>query len=107
MNDCTRQIPLSFRTAVFCFLTGAVLSIPIAPFLQNLVQPFGYLPLHFYLSARGEDLYGTIIQYLYVGCFFALPIWCAVAVRKYPPLPTIGFIAFLVVLLFGLLFPAI
>jgi len=89
------SIPLNFRTGVFCFLMGSLLSIPIG--LLPITPVFWQLP---------ENLYG-IYYYVTSASFCVLPLWSVFAVRRYPPLPEIGGFTFLIFLLCGLLFPAI
>lgn len=95
MSKWNPQIPLNFRTGMFCFLMGTALSLPV-----------GFLPtkiLFFEIPLVLMNLY----QGAAVACFLILPFWSYFAVRKYSPLPTLGLITFVFFILCGLLFPAV
>jgi hypothetical protein len=89
------NIPLNFRTGVFCFLMGSVCSVPISFFPTR--------PLLIELPESILQLYPPLV----ISSFILLPIWSFFVVRCYKPLPVIGGITFILGNLVGLLFPAI
>lgn len=93
-GSAKKPIPLNWRTVVFCFLMGSVLSVPI-----------GGIPSRFILWEPPEYLY-DYYEWTVVGSFLLLPFW-SIAVRPYPPLMTIGVVTFVGALLLGSLFPAL
>ena len=98
MADSDPQIPLNFRTIVFCFLMGTVLSPLI-----------GLIPSRFLIFVTPESWY-TFYWWLVLASFVVLPIWSFLLVRPYKPLPAIGGITFILYILLAflvLLFPKI
>ena len=94
-------MPLDFRTLVFAFLMGSVLSVPFGYALVNLeLRPFDP-------PAWTEPLYvGTVMV-----AFCLLPIWSLIFLGKQPllrsmGLNTFGFV-FILFIVYGLLCPAI
>ncbi|HEY3901594.1 MAG TPA: hypothetical protein VGM54_23485 [Chthoniobacter sp.] len=96
--DWNPNIPFNYRTAIFCFLMGTLASVPISIWA-------GDLPKQYQIVAPSEARM-RIYWFLLVGSFLLLPIWSLSAVRKYQPLPVIGLVTFVILLLLSL-FPAI
>jgi hypothetical protein len=87
------DIPFNGRTAVYCFLMGAVWSAPV-----------GWVEARFIVLNVPEVI--TIGYYWTLGISFVLiPFWSWLAVGKYWPLPILGVVTFVLVLLMSL-FPA-
>jgi hypothetical protein len=95
MSRWNPQIPLNFRTVVFCFLISFVLSMPVAS-LPNT-----------YLLFKPPEVLTRLYPYFFAASLVLLPFWSYLAVRPYRPLPAIGMTTFILGLLAGLLFPAL
>ena len=100
-EELLNKVPLDFRTLVFAFLMGSVLSVPFGYALVNLeLRPFDP-------PAWTEPLYvGTVMV-----AFCLLPIWSLIFLGKQPllrsmGLNTFGFV-FILFIVYGLLCPAI
>ena len=80
MKNTSPSFPLNFRTAVFCFLMGAVLSFPCGMIWEATARPFNppLWTIPYYL--------GTVFS-----SFVILPFWSVYALRGVPVLRFIGF----------------
>ncbi len=88
-----QPIPLTVATALFCFLEGAMLSIPVA-LCRASTLPFD-LP---------QPRMQAIIDFAF-GATLVMPIWCVVMGRKHTTMAWIGITTFLLVIGLGFLFP--
>jgi hypothetical protein len=96
MGKLNPEIPLNFRTAVFCFLMGTALS-PLV----------GMVTAKCYAVRPPEEWY-DVYQALVMATTLLLPVWSFTGVIDFKPLPVMGVLTFIfVILLFGLLNPAI
>jgi len=93
-DDLNPRIPLNFRTVIFCFLMGTVLSTVVG--MMDFPRPF-----------ETPDSWWRVYSFLGIGSFVLLPIWSFFVLRRYKPLAMIDGITFAILVLIGLLFPAL
>jgi len=100
MRNPSSSFPLNYRTIVFCFLMGSVLSFPCGMIWEATARPFNP-------PSWTNPYYFTTV----IGSFVILPFWSAYALRGVPLLQLIGVstsvVLILSFILSGLLFPAL
>src|SRR3954471_20737726 len=88
-------IPLNFRTAVFCFLQGSALSIPVGLATRDI--------RHYEIPRWLEE---TVMITALVSLLL-LPVWTLVFVPEYRSLRLLAAFTFLLIVTLGVLFPAL
>ena len=93
------EVPFNYRTLVFAFLMGSVLSVPVGLIFANTWRPFvppEWIRPYYFLTVFSSVL--------------ILPVWTGAALRDQPELRRMGFCTsavYLVILIFGLFYPAL
>ncbi len=83
------QIPLTFRTLVFCVLEGMALGFPVSWLLPE--DPIIPVPASF----------RWIVWWCCLGVLLLLPIWSLGALHRYRGFWLLGIVTFVVVFLIG------
>jgi len=99
MRNPSSSFPINYRTLVFCFLMGSVLSFPCGLIWNATARPF--IPPSWTIPYYFATVAGSLLL---------LPFWSGFALRGIPLLQRIGirtFVVMLVFVVFGLLFPAL
>ena len=92
-NIWSVQMPWNFRTAVFCFLAGAVWSLPASLLWSAVLVRF--------TPDWAYDAYDAY-EILVAISILLLPIWSLMGVRRYGPLPTVGLVLWWVFIALGI-----